>query len=170
VTKTTEAGETRKFVWSDNSFDVLADDVEMEDTNVNGHVSASDGTIAKGHASAYQSEMDAETLATSPKWPMKKKPKNTWFGMSEAYDDKDEIITKAIENDSARNNNFRNTSSTKVITSVNKKEKGYYINGNMNFSTRNREADKNGESYLSPQFLNSNNKNMNNSNNKKGIE
>jgi hypothetical protein len=60
--KTTEAGETRKFVRSDNSFDVLTDNAEMEEMNVDGHVSASSGmivnitleTIVKGRVSASQ--------------------------------------------------------------------------------------------------------------------
>jgi hypothetical protein len=66
--KTKEAREARAFVRSDNSFDVHTDNVEMEETNVNGHVSASHGIIVnatseiivKVHVSASQAEKDAD--------------------------------------------------------------------------------------------------------------
>jgi hypothetical protein len=57
-----------------------------------------------------------------------------------------------------------------MSTSSNKKDKGYYSNGNMKCTTSNSEANKNGENSLIPQFFNSNNKNMNNSNKKMGME
>jgi hypothetical protein len=55
----------------------------MEETNANGHISASSGmivnftldTIFKGNVSASQTESYAEALVTAPKSPMKKKPK-----------------------------------------------------------------------------------------------
>jgi hypothetical protein len=136
--KTTEAGEAKTHIRSDNSFDVLSDyGMEMAETNVKGHVSTPQGgnvnteMIVNGHVSASQAEKDAEALLNAPKSPIKKKQKNTWFSMSDAA---------VVDN----NDDFRNPSSKDINNSNSKKVSGNYSN-DMDCTTINSGTDNDAE-------------------------